>query len=160
MGVSLDSLKKRAPECPTLLDDFTRVYGEPSSSTFMAAQKNFVESLAAYSIVSYMLQIKDRHNGNVMIDRGGHVIHVDFGFFLTNGPGGVTFERAPFKLTAEFVAVMGGGESRMFAYFRSLLVQGFLKVRQQHEKIVQLVKMMLRGLGSKLAMPCFVGGTE
>ena len=26
--------------------------------------------------------------------------------------------------------------------------QGFLRVRQQHEKVIQLVKMMLRGLGS------------
>ena len=66
---------------------------------------NFARSLAAYSIVCYILQIKDRHNGNILLDSDGHVIHIDFGFLLTNAPGGVQFEAAPFKLTSEFAEV-------------------------------------------------------
>ncbi len=41
-------------------------------------------SLAAYSVISYVLQLKDRHNGNVLIDNEGHIIHIDFGFMLSN----------------------------------------------------------------------------
>jgi phosphatidylinositol 4-kinase len=35
-----------------------------------------------------------------MIDIEGHMIHIDFGFLLSNAPGkGVKMETAPFKLT-------------------------------------------------------------
>jgi hypothetical protein len=42
---------------------------------------------------------------------------------LTNTPGDMGFEQAPFKLTSEFVDVMGGKDSASFAYFRELIVQ-------------------------------------
>jgi len=49
--------------------------------------------------------VKDRHNSNLLIDEDGHIIHIDFGFMLSNSPGGVNFESAPFKLTRELLEV-------------------------------------------------------
>lgn len=49
--------------------------------------------------------MKDRHNSNLLIDEDGHIIHIDFGFMLSNSPGGVNFESAPFKLTRELLEV-------------------------------------------------------
>ena len=49
--------------------------------------KNFISSLAGYSLVTYMLQVKDRHNQNIMIKRDGTILHIDYGFFLSSMPG-------------------------------------------------------------------------
>lgn len=43
---------------------------------FPQVRRNFLRSLAAYSVVSYILNIKDRHNGNILIHEDGFLIHI------------------------------------------------------------------------------------
>jgi len=151
---SLHQIKKNTPGFTTLDQYYKEVYEHPSDK-YKVAQMNFVESTAGYSILTYLLQIKDRHNGNLLIDAEGHMIHIDFGFMLSNSPGkNMNFEAAPFKMTQEFIDVMGGLNSNVFEYFKALMVRGFLECRKHCEKIIFLVEMMQEGSN----MPCFVGG--
>lgn len=127
-----------------LYDYFINKYGGEDSIRFQEARTCFVKSMAAYSVISYLLKFKDRHNGNIMIDDAGHIIHIDFGFCFDIAPGGITFERAPFKLTAEMVSVMGGStESQPYLWFEELCVKAFLVCRQYVEKLTHCVVLML-----------------
>ena len=85
---------------------------------FAEAQRTFVRSLAAVSVACYLFQIKDRHNGNILLDKNGALVHIDFGFLLTSSPANAGFETAPFKLTPEYVEVLGGFD-RYFCYICS-----------------------------------------
>ncbi len=71
-AVSLDSLKKRVPNFTNLNNYFLAAYGDRTSMPFLQSLRSissfsllnisdFVESLAGYSLVCYLLQIKDRY---------------------------------------------------------------------------------------------------
>lgn len=107
------------------------------------AQRNFIESLAGYSIVCYLLQIKDRHNGNILIDNQGHIIHIDFGFILSISPGNMNFERAAFKITKDYLDMMNGRQSHQFKYFSELIYQGFMILQENYRSIFQLIEIMM-----------------
>jgi phosphatidylinositol kinase/protein kinase (PI-3 family) len=149
--ISLDALKKTA-DFTTLNSYFRKVYD--SSYALLKAQQHFASSLAAYSLFSYLLQVKDRHNGNILIDAEGHIIHIDFGFLLSIAPGGAfSLENAPFKLTEEMVEVLDGLDSPLFAAFVGAFTKGFLALQSQAETMVG----MLQSQAEHSTFPCFIG---
>ena len=91
-------------------------------------------SLAAYSLVCYFLSIKDRHNGNIMLDMNGYVVHIDYGFILGISPGGnMNFENAPFKFTKEYLEIMEGENSAIMDFFINEFYKGFI-ARKYYER--------------------------
>ncbi|PLW12578.1 hypothetical protein PCASD_16853 [Puccinia coronata f. sp. avenae] len=131
---------------------FIGKFGPVDSIGFQTARMNFIRSMAAYSVMCYLIQIKDRHNGNIMIDGHGHITHIDFGFLFDIGPGGIKFEPNSFKLTGEMITLMGGQNSAGFRAFQELVVKGFLISRPFCKEIVTCVKLM-----SDTQLPSFKG---
>jgi phosphatidylinositol 4-kinase len=155
-STSIDSLKKSEmfPQSGSLHEYFKMIYGPVESKSFKAAQRNFMLSLVGYSLVSYLLGLKDRHNGNIMIDVRGRLIFIDFGFAMGMAPGHeFSMERAPFKLTQDYVDVMGGPDSACFAEFKRLFVAGFEAARANSQIALGLVEIMMY----KSKYPCFSG---
>lgn len=155
-STSIDELKRSTN---LSLKDFFDIYYTPNFTkiTRNEALNNFISSFVGYCLVCYFLQIKDRHNANILIDRKGFISHIDFGFMLTNAPGkGFEFEKAPFKFTNDILELIGGVNSSHFDKFRKLLWKGFLACVKHSSKIITLVEMMYCGHGN--SMPCFRKG--
>jgi phosphatidylinositol 4-kinase len=157
-AMSFDALKKRpgygAGGLREHLQRMTQYAANPSES-FQSAQRNFVRSLAAYSLLSYLFLFKDRHNGNLLLDTAGHVIHIDFGFVFGVAPGGsFSLEMStPFKLTDEMIDVMDGLRSSLFSEFVTLFCCGFLALQAHFDTFMTLVEVTSRGSTFK----CFEG---
>ena len=94
-------------------------------------------------------QVKDRHNGNILLDRAGHLIHIDFGFLLGDSPANnLHFESAPFKLTDEYVALLGGAQAPHFRLFRELFVGGFRALQQHTDSLAALAQVRARSVAT------------
>lgn len=73
-SISRDQLGRE--KINSLYEYFLFKFGNDSAKRFEHAREAFIKSMAAYSILCYLLAIKDRHNGNIMISDHGHIIHI------------------------------------------------------------------------------------
>jgi phosphatidylinositol kinase/protein kinase (PI-3 family) len=63
---------------------------------------------------------------------------------LSNAPGkGIQFEKAPFKLTKEFVDVIGGVKTENFSKFRKLLWKYFFLTTEVLSLLANIMKKFL-----------------
>ena len=132
---------------------FLHKYGHPHSLKYQQARHSFIQSQAGYTIICYILQVKDRHNGNILIDESGNIIHIDFGFIFDISPGNnLRFEDADFKLTKEMVAIMGGLNSQHFLFYQDLCIKAFLLIRRFKTHIINIIQLMYES-GIKCFLP-------
>ena len=52
------------------------------------------------------------------------------------------FEAAPFKLTQEYIDILGGHDSGMFLYYKSLLIRGLCEVRKHMDELIVMIQIM------------------
>ncbi|KAG0419134.1 Phosphatidylinositol 4-kinase beta [Dictyocoela roeselum] len=110
-----------------------------SKTSLKTAKRNFLKSLVGYSLATYFLQLKDRHNGNILIDSEGHIIHIDFGFILGRHPGYCNVEIADFKFSGEYIDLIDVRE------FKKLFIAGFKAVRAVSERLCRVVEFFVDG---------------
>lgn len=131
---------------------FRKKFGRVDGPAFEEARRQFAGSMAGYAVATYLLWVKDRHNGNIMVDGTGRLIHIDFGFLLGISPGGnLGFEQAPFKLTSDMVQILGGDPGTdLYQCFQEQCGRAFLSARETMPAIEALVGGM-----ADSGLPCY-----
>ena len=135
---SIDGILKSIPSTWKLNQFFRNFF----KNNLKEAQKNFAESLAGFCIISYFLQIKDRHNGNIMLDNKGHIFHIDFGFIFGSSPKNLGFEKAEFKLVKDYVDILDGFDSELFKYFKQKFVEGIIECKKHFIILSSMIRIM------------------
>jgi phosphatidylinositol kinase/protein kinase (PI-3 family) len=72
---------------------------------------------------------------------------------LSNSPGNIGFEAAPFKLPLEYVEILGGADGEPLREFRKLFHEGFEAARKHCDRIVTMVELMQKGTARWLFRP-------
>jgi len=128
------------------LDLFLRAHNK--GQQYEKAVENFIHSCAGYCVATFVLGIGDRHNGNIMVTRDGHLFHIDFGHFLGNFKKkfGFNRERSAFVFTPEMAYVMGGEKykkSLQFKNFKELCCRAFNALRKHACLLENLFVLMV-----------------
>ena len=105
--------------------------------------EKFLESMAGYSLLCFLLQIKDRHNANILLNSDNRVIHIDFAFLLGLLPGNLKLEATSFKMSEDFIFLLNGKKSQSFDIFKEIFARGFLIIRKNLGKIIKISKSFI-----------------
>jgi hypothetical protein len=113
---------------------------EHTTESAMDLRDQFVQSCAAYCILSYLLGIGDRHLDNIMLRTDGSLFHIDYGFVLGQDPK--PLKKPEMRITPEMVSAMGGVESKAYARFQKLCSQIYNCLRRHINVFVCLLQLL------------------
>ena len=137
-SISVDEMKKKSEGI-----SISKFFQDVFQDNVEKAKECFVKSLVGSSILTYVLKLKDRHNGNILLDMDGNIIHIDFGFILGMAPGNLNFESSPFKFTEEYLDLMGGQSSDDYMKFTFLFCEGMLALRKRVDELTLILEIMM-----------------
>lgn len=101
---------------------------------------NYIESMAGYCVLSYILGLGDRHLENVMITNKGKFWHLDFGYAMGEDP---KMSAPPFKITPDMIDAFGGKESPNYLKFTNKCVAYYLYLRKSANLVINLLYLMV-----------------
>ena len=90
------------------IDDFLQLKAGGNNEKYEEILDNYIKSCAGYCTVTYLLAVGDRHLENLLIDKDGHLFHVDFGFIFGKNPPFKNRFTPPIRICKEMVEGMGG----------------------------------------------------
>lgn len=114
---------------------------EHSTETAGALRERFLQSCAAYCVMSYLLGIGDRNLHNLLLRSDGSLFHIDFGFVLGQDPK--PLETPKMRITTEMLAALGGQDSQAYQRFRELCSRIYNCIRRHINLFVVMLRLFV-----------------
>ncbi|XP_072936623.1 serine-protein kinase ATM [Epargyreus clarus] len=119
---------------------FTEKYLDPVA--WYERKLAYTRSVAATSMVGYIMGLGDRHVNNILIDKcTAEVIHIDFGIAFDLGKTLRTPETVPFRLTQDIVA--GFGCNGVEGVFRRCCEKTLELLQDNQEILLTILEVLL-----------------
>jgi len=135
--VSLEELRATRTDIrPWIIDQ-----NEDSTETASELRDRFLQSCAAYCVISYLLGIGDRNLHNLLLRPDGSLFHIDFGFVLGQDPK--PLEKPQMRITPEMLAALGGAESQTYKRFRELSSRIYNCIRRHINVFVVMLRLLV-----------------
>jgi hypothetical protein len=99
----------------------------------------FIKSTAAYSVLTYLLGVGDRHLDNIMIKKDGRLFHIDYGYILGEDPA---FSNPSIRITPEIIEAMGGLSSESYVEFKDTCTKIFNCMRRNIDIFLNTMLML------------------
>lgn len=102
----------------------------------------FIKSTAAYSVITYLFGIGDRHLDNIMVTKTGILFHIDFGFIMGSDP--IEYNTTNIKITTEMKRVIGD------PYYNDIFETSVTKIYNTLRKYIDLFILLINPSSSEL----------
>ncbi|TRY71179.1 hypothetical protein TCAL_12356 [Tigriopus californicus] len=114
----------------------------PDPSVHFERRLAFTRSMAAASMIGYILGLGDRHLQNILIDcTTAEIIHIDFGVAFEQGKILPTPEKVPFRLTRDLVD--GFGPCGVEGSFKRCCEETLGVLRENKEGILTILEVLI-----------------
>lgn len=104
-------------------------------------RNRFINSTAAYCVITYLLGIGDRHLDNIMITKDGRLFHIDYSFVLGHDPKPLAPQM---RIIPEMVDALGGIGSKRYKLFEQICTNCYNCLRRHSNLFMNMLFLLTR----------------